>query len=111
MPRECVESVLRIRVLLVREAGRLDDGNELRRVLRNMAGSCRLFLDRVASHQADQPLGPVAAWGFDSWVFNQALGEFRGQLGVYLQDLVDRYGLKLTDPLAGILPPTPDSTK
>lgn len=108
IPEHCLDSVMQIRRFLVAEAGRLPAGSELAGTLRHMAGACRGFLDRLPGPLDRHRLGHPATWGFDGWVFNQALGEWRGQIGVYLQVLHEQYNVALPSSLAGILPPPPD---
>lgn len=108
VPRHCVDSVLLMRRFLVEQSGLLPRDSELGQALRSMAGACRRFLDRVRGPHSDEPLGNPMDWGFNSWVFNQALGELRGQVGIYLQDLLQHYGLDLGGPLKDILPPPPE---
>ena len=111
VPDHCVESVLRIREVLVDLAGRLDRTSELAATLRHMAGACRGFLDRLPDGLGPGRLGrPDVGWGWNSWVFNQALGELRGQLGVYLAELAQRHHLTIGPPLDSILPPAPDDS-
>ena len=109
VPHHCVDSVLRMREFLVQEAGHLPDDSELGAALRIIAGACRGFLDRLPGLYGDEPLGPPMDWGHNTWVFNQALGELRGRVGIYLQGIVERYKLDLQEPLASILPPPPDA--
>jgi len=108
IPNRCVESVLRLREFLVDLAGLLKEDAKLREVLRSMSAACRAFLTRLPDPQSQEPLGsPGAGWGYPSWVFNQALGELRGRIGIYLAVLVTEYGIKIELPLAAILPPPP----
>jgi hypothetical protein len=44
-------------------------------------------------------------WDSNSWFFNQALGQLRGHIGIYLAQLASDYDLTITLPLAKILPP------
>jgi hypothetical protein len=112
MDREIVDiavnSVTEIRRHLVGEIGRLPADGDLAMTLRSMAAACRAFLDEVQTgptrHHWDGPFG----WGFESGAFHEALGQFRGQMGVYLSELVKRFGLTLHGPLAAILPPPPE---
>jgi len=67
-------------------------------------------LDRLPGPHAQRLGRPDLGWGFDSWVFNQALGELRGQFGVYLGELAEGYGFKVDGQLAAILPPPPSKT-
>ena len=110
IPPRCVNSVLRIREVLVDLAGRLPRDSEVAATLRAMAGACRGFLDRLPDEMSPGRLGhPSPTWGYPSWVFQQALGVLRGQLGLYLQELVDHRGVHISGELATILPPAPDS--
>ena len=105
LPSHCVESVLVIRAFVIDAAGRLHRDSDLATNLRRMAGACRRFLDRVGPRRRGLP----PDWGFSSWEFNQALGELRGQIGFYLDELVQRHGLHIEPPLDSILPPPPDT--
>jgi hypothetical protein len=110
VPSRCIDSVLRIREVLVDLAGRLPRDSQVGAILRAMAGACRGFLDRLPDEMGPGRLGhPSPTWGYSSWVFQLALGALRGQLGIYLQELVDHHGVHITGELATILPPAPDS--
>jgi hypothetical protein len=109
VPRQCVDSVLRLREFLIAVAGQLPRDNAVAIAMRNMAGACRRFLDAASHGDGHRPLGEPMGWGYDSWVFNQALGELRGQIGIYLHGLVGSHDVQVDGPLATILPPPPDS--
>jgi hypothetical protein len=104
-PDRCVESILRLRQFLIEQAGILKLDSPLQHILRSMAASCRAFLDQVPGPHRHTALGPMFGWDSHSWVFNQALGPLRGQIGIYLAQLASDYGLTITRPLATILPP------
>ncbi len=107
-PDWCVESILRLRQFLVEQAGTLKLDSPLQRVLRSMAASCRAFLDQLPGPHRAKRLGPMFGWDAQSWTFNQALGQLRGQIGIYVAQLARDYDLTIPQPLARILPPDPD---
>jgi len=104
-PDRCVESVQHLRQFLMEQAGLLRLDSPLQRTLRSMAASCRAFLNQFPGPQRRAALGPMSGWDSNSWALNQALGQLRGQIGIYLGQLVSVYGLSITQPLARILPP------
>ena len=104
-PRRCIESVLRLRQFLTEQAGLLKLDSPLHRVLRGMAASCRAFLDQFPGPHRGAALGPMSGWDSNSWAFSQALDQLRGQIGIYLGQLVSIYDLTIGQPLARILPP------
>ncbi len=110
VPRHCVESVLQIRQFLIAGAGQLPRDNEVAIAMRNMAGACRRFLDLATHGDGHMPMGPRMDWGFESWAFNQALGELRGQVGMYLQALLASHHVQIDGELATILPPPPEDS-
>ena len=109
VPEHCVESVLRLREFLIAGAGDLPRDSEVAIAMRSMAGACRRFLDVATHGDRHRPLGPELRWGWESWAFNQALGEPRGQIGVYLAGLLSSHHAHIEGPLATILPPPPEA--
>jgi hypothetical protein len=49
-------------------------------------------------------------WGFgaDNWVFNSALGELRGIIGLHVAALAAQHGLDVEGDLAAVLPAADD---
>jgi hypothetical protein len=103
VPAHCVESILDIRRFLTTELGHLDDKDEdIAPHLRAMRASCRAFLDRTAT--IDDGHGFRQPFGAQEWVFNQALGELRGEFGIHVAQLSAKFGIDIEDQLAVILP-------
>ena len=109
VPEHCVDSVLRLREFLIDGAGELHRDNQVAIAMRRMAAACRRFLDVAIHGDNGRPLGPRLGWSLDSWTFNQALGELRGQIGVYLAELLDTHHVQIEGPLVTILPPPPEA--
>ena len=96
----CVQSILQIRHELTAEIQQLPAESDLSGTLRGMRAACRKFLE-----VADEKSARVYTFGgFRSWVFNQALGELRGALGLHVAKLATQYGLDVEADLATILP-------
>lgn len=108
VPWQCVDSVLRLREFLIADAGELHRDSQVAIAMRRMAGACRRFLDVATHGDGHRPLGPRPGWNLDSWTFNQALGELRGQIGVYLAELLASHHMPIEGPIATILPPPPE---
>lgn len=107
IPQWCVESVLEIRVFLtdVLAAGGIAD--ELDSALRAIRSACRAFLDNVPTNpDGTAALTPqdISSGGWDSWTFNQALGQLRGTVGGPLATIVVGYGIDVEPPLLNVLP-------
>ena len=54
-------------------------------------------------------MGWTRRLGPESGALHEALGKLRGQLGLYLQELIDHHGVQITGELVSILPPPPDT--
>ena len=130
-PEWAVQSVLEIRGFLTDQlvTGGLTD--ELATHVMAMRAACRRFLDtrnpagfpaipdvesaapeegpaqrqrlRAQSHDVYGGLGPA-----NTWVFNQALGEWRATMGIHLAQLAAKYGVDIPDHLAAVIPLEPD---
>lgn len=105
----CVVSVIEIRRHLVDEIGRLPRDVDLAVTLRRMAAACRAFLDEVQRGLRSRRWGGPVGWGPEFGALHEALGKLRGQLGLYLQELIDHHGVQITGELVSILPPPPDT--
>jgi hypothetical protein len=111
VPSHGVQSVLRIREFLTGELGKLTGEGQLSQSLRAMRAACRKFLDTVGPED-----GPIVGHGFDrghyaSWTFNQAVGELRGVVGVYIAILAATHGLNIEAGLATIVPGRDEETE
>jgi len=109
IPHHCVESVLRIREFLTTELGKLDSEKEISRSLRAMRAACRKFLTTV---EADDRR--IIQFGgeyghYASWIFNSAVGELRGVIGIHVAALAASHGLDVEGELASILPAPVDN--
>jgi hypothetical protein len=100
VPEHCVESVLRIREYLTKELGDLDGDSPLGSNLRAIRAACRKFLRMVDGHRPR--LYPPGA--YQRWVFDSALGELRGVVGVHVALIAERYGIEVDTDLSRILP-------
>jgi len=105
VPDHCVDSILDIRRFLTTELGHLDDKDEdIAPHLRAMRASCRAFLDRTATIDNAHGRFGQTPYGTQEWVFNQALGELRGEFGIHVAQLSAKFGIDIEDQLAVILP-------
>ncbi len=104
-PWHCIQSVIEIRQQLTTELGSLaaDDGPAAH--LRAMRAACRKFLDSVQEDD-DRKKPRRRHWdsGSGSWIFNSALGELRGIIGIHVAALAAQHGLDVEGDLAAILP-------
>jgi hypothetical protein len=104
-PDHCVESILEVRRFLTTELGHLDDKDQdVAPHLRAMRASCRAFLDRTATIDEGHRRFRRPLYGAQEWVFNQALGELRGEFGIHVAQLSAKFGIDIEDQLAVILP-------
>lgn len=104
----CVESVIEIRRFLTAELGAITDDEGLSQSLRAMLAACRKFLDtvqeinrRIIIHSGMN--GPA------NWIFNSALGELRGVMGIHIAAIAAQHGLDVEGNLVSILPASPDA--
>jgi hypothetical protein len=103
VPRHCVRSVLEMRRRLTGEIGDLGDNSDLAGHLRAMRKACRKFLSVVQRNPGVVEHGAVHGhWA--NRVFNSALGELRGVVGVHLVQIAAKHGLDVEDHLAVIMP-------
>lgn len=107
-PNHCVESVLRIREMLIGELGNLPATTELSMSLRSMRAACRKFLATVEADDRRAVSFGAEQGHFASWIFNGAVGELRGVFGVHIARLAVSHGLDVERELASILPAIPD---
>jgi len=101
----CVRSVLEIRRELIHTACQHDRAGVLGAQLRAMAAACRKFLDAMQrlTIQDRFALRP-GSFGYGAWVFDSALGELRGVIGIHVAQLAARYDVDVGEELATILP-------
>jgi hypothetical protein len=105
MPSHCVESVLAIRAFLTEQLVAGGIGDDLAAVLRAMRAACRKFVGDTSTIRSErQLLSFQDMMGAGGWVFNQALGELRGVIGVQIAQLSVRYGLDVPEVLVATLP-------
>jgi hypothetical protein len=107
-PRHCIESVIEIRQFLTAELSNLSGDEELVQNLRAMRAACRKFLDTVQESDGRRGFAGHFRSGSDSWIFNSALGELRGVIGIHIAALAAQHGLDIEGDLATILPATDD---
>lgn len=107
-PDHCVRSILRIREVLTGSLSDLSPTDPAADHLRAMRAACRKFLTAVDGDEYgddDRIITYGAHRGHHaSWVFQSALGELRGVIGVHLAALAALHGLDVGDDLASILP-------
>lgn len=105
IPQHCVTSVLEIRQFLTDEIAALNDDSGLSQNLTAMRTACRKFLDTVQADDRIIQFGFYRDRGhYASWIFNSALGELRGVVGIHLAQVAAQHGLDIKDELASILP-------
>jgi hypothetical protein len=107
VPSHCIHSVVDIRHFLTAQIAELADDEGICLNLRAMRAACRKFLDTINDGDASRPMRKI--WRFDergpsSWIFNSALGELRGVIGVHLAALAVQHGLDIEVELSTILP-------
>jgi hypothetical protein len=67
-----------------------------------MRAACRKFLNTVGSNTSRHDIG--RNFGAAGWVFNTALGELRGIIGLHVAAIATKHGLDVEDELASIFP-------
>ncbi|MGH2750779.1 MAG: DUF6650 family protein [Actinomycetota bacterium] len=106
----CVRSVFEIRRFMTDELSQLPDNSDLEEGLRAMRAACRKFLGVVGEIAYDDDddddlyLRPLNPNSWQSWAFNQALGELRGVFGLHVAQISAKHGLDVEEALAQILP-------
>ncbi len=103
-PHHCVSSVFVICDTLTGFIARADTGTVLYETLRGMRGACHKFLATVQADRGKKVEYPVLPGNYGNWIFDTALGELRGVMGVHVAHLAARYSIDVPDALAGILP-------
>ena len=109
IPEHCIESVIEIRAVLTDRLVELGEHDkDVAPHLRAMRAACRKFMTTV-SELEDQG-GIPGPWqpGTPSWMFNDALGQFRAAMGIQIGQLSAKYGIDLEDEVATILPACDD---
>jgi hypothetical protein len=105
IPHACITSAEEIRARL---ASFIADSElpELRNPLRAIQAACRQFLTDV---QAIENRGvhfiDVQRGGTGSWLFNQALGEFRARVGTCVAVIIETFDIDADEHLVKIMPP------
>lgn len=108
LPEHCVSSVLKMREFLTAELAKLDPTSELAVGLRAIRAACRKFLDTVEVDERRAVMFGAERGHWASWVFNGAVGELRGVVGVHVARIAAAHGLDVEDQLAAILPARAD---
>jgi len=110
VPHHCIHSVIEIRRKLTMELINLAADEEPAAHLRAMRAACRKFLDTVQEKEG-RKRSYRRHWdsGSDSWIFNSALGELRGIIGIHVAALAAQHGLDVEGDLATILPAADES--
>jgi len=104
LPDHCESAVERLRQELGDRAQRLDVKSGLGLFLVALQRPCREFLTRLqAAHRTWSPENRHGM-GYDI-VFYQALGEFRGRFGLYLQALLAQNPVPIPDELVPLVAP------
>jgi hypothetical protein len=108
-PEDCVASVLEMRRFLTEQLAVGGIGDDLRGPLRGMRAACRKFLEDT-ERDAAKHLGWGTHWpsGPGAWVFNQAIGEIGGVVGVHVAQIAVRYGFGVPETLDVIVPASDD---
>jgi hypothetical protein len=104
VPSHCIHSVIEI---LTAQIADLADDDGICRNLRAMRAACRKFLDTIHDGDGQRPTKGIwrfGGGGASSWIFNSALGELRGVIGVHLAALAVQQGFDVEDKLSTILP-------
>lgn len=109
VPAHCIESVIEIRRFLTDQINTLADDDDVVPHLVAMRTACRKFLDSIDEPERRGLLHPGNMWGSPGWVFNSALGELRGVIGVHVAQLAAKHGLDVAEGLDSILPAEPAS--
>jgi hypothetical protein len=106
VPEQCIDSVGDIRRFLTDVLGNGGIAAELAGPLRAMRGACRKFTDTlgVDPNRAHLYRTDFGVPSLHDFVFNQALGELRGVVGLHVAQLSVRYGVDVENDLASILP-------
>lgn len=106
-PGYCVQSVVEIRRYLTETLHKLGNKGALADDVRAMRIACRHFLDRLhLEGRADyDAMSSFGHW--QSWEFQDALGQLRGVVGVHIALFAARFELAVREGLQAILPAEP----
>ena len=74
-----------------------------------MGAASRRFLDRIGSEEGFDHKAMRQHGHYLSWEFLDALGQFRGIMGVHIAMIAARFGLDAHGELASVLPAEPDA--
>ena len=103
VPRHCVSSILEIRRMLTDEIGKLSQKKDLFNDLQLLRSACRKFLDEIQIHNIDTDQS-IQISSYSGWIFYSALGELRGNFGIYVSKIAISYGIDISGELSKIIP-------
>lgn len=103
IPDHVTSSVLQIRERLNTDLQAINAHSDLANALRGMRAACHKFLD--AAQELNLRHNLWLRSGVNESLFMDALGQFRGVMGVYIAKLAATYQLDVEGDLATILPP------
>ena len=86
-PDHCMQSVIMIREFLTAELGKLQPGDALASILIPIRSACRKFLSTVEADERRAIRFGAHQGHFASWIFNGAVGELRGVVGLHVARL------------------------
>jgi hypothetical protein len=104
IPHACITSVKEIRASLASFIAD-SDMTELRNALRAIQAACRQFLTDVQAIENKGYDFINERWGMGSWLFNQALGEFRARVGTCVAVIIEIFDIDADEHLVKIMPP------
>lgn len=102
VPAHCAMSVMEIRHQLARHLAQLDGKSTLAASLRGMLAACHVFQTRTQSVVGVSWRSP-GAWDLPTWIFDQALGEWRAILGLHIAQIAAAHELDIEGPLTGLI--------
>ena len=107
IPHHCIQSVMEVRHILSDTLVKTGGSGVLADHIRAMGAASRRFLDRVgAGGRPDY--GAMRSEGhYLSWEFLDALGQFRGIVGVHIAAIAARFDLTVNGALTAVLPTEP----
>jgi hypothetical protein len=107
LPDHVVRSVLKIRRELTDIAKQFNAGSELELKLRAMRAACVHFLNRVQKDKEIIEFGSSRGhWA--NWEFNDALGQWRAFMAVYIGMIASMYKIDPPSFLLSLLPAIPE---
>ena len=108
LPNNCMDSIVQIRQFLTIKISELNATSKLGEILRGMRGSCRRFLDDTQKGwYFNKKVGKIDNLRNGGEIkFYSDMGIFRGEMGIFIVQILIMYGVDCESELLEIVPLT-----